>query len=113
MPTSVNSSLHKASDGMDAGLKVGGCDVGGVSDQERQRLAAFHEGLGVVMAQGLIQGYLILVLGLSDAFGMILGVAYGAVVVHLENKNPEFAHITIILSTCVRINSQFLKTWNL
>lgn len=59
--TSVEAGLHKHPDGSHTQLKVVRGDVRGVAHDERQRLHAFDERLGVVLAQVLTQGQAVLV----------------------------------------------------
>ena len=55
-----------------------------ISDEERQRLTAFHQGLGVVVTQRLVQGNLELIVRFGDIFGV--GTSVGAVLVHLQGS---------------------------
>lgn len=59
--TSVEAGLHKHSYSSDTQLEIVGRDMSSITDNERQRLHALDERLGVVLAKILTQSQTILV----------------------------------------------------
>lgn len=84
--TSVQAGLHKHSYGFHTQFKVVRGDVGGVAHDERQRLHALDEGLGVMLAQILTHSQTVLV---DQAVGLLRLEAEGRALVCLQLLFPH------------------------